>query len=501
MSQPKFIFEAEQPKSTMLYEQTTLEEAQQMEAKKTSLHEQLAGTNHLTVRQNRFESEGSFEVDVSGRKYKILNYSLFGLAFHTDQAFEVGAALDHITIYCGNQPVVSSGFKVKRCKKIDFGYEIGVESLHNSLPVETILRIKDFNALVSGLDEKNNYYQRLPDAFKTALLDLSVRLDHFEKYVKNFSEKEFINSHEYHSSKEALIEVVSKQIIIELYQTTEKLKNCLQSAQGDLFKVAFAYFREHIGRHLFQSPFTKRSYEKPRGYAGDYVMMSQIYANDAYAPTLFGSCMEKAVQSFGEPSAVRNRSRYLSRKLYQYIQQNGGRPLKFLSVASGPAEEVRLLIQQLTQQELDLCEFSLLDQDEGALQYAQKTILEHAMENHKKVNLKLINRGIKEILVAGLGEQKFDMIYSAGLFDYFTDIVATKASQLLGRHLTEKGLLIIGNFNIANTNWFGMLALFDWSLILRSHEDLSRLFKNSKNQVVIESEDKNINLFCCITNS
>lgn len=472
-----------------------------MEAKKTPQHELLAGTNHLTVRQNRFESEGSFEVDVSGKKYKILNYSLFGLAFHTDQAFEVGHELEQVTILCGEQPVVSSGFTVKRCKKIDFGYEIGVESKHNSLPVETILRIKDFNTLVSGLDEKANYYKKLPDSFKTALLDLSVRLDQFERYVKNFSEKEFINSHEYYNSKEALVEVVSRQLIIELYQTTEKLKACLQSANSDLYKIAFAYFREHIGRYLFQSPFTKRSYEKPRGYAGDYVMMSQIYANDAYAPTLFGSCMEKAVQSFGEPSAVRNRSVYLSRKIFQFVKNNSGRSLKFLSVASGPAEEVRQLVSQLTQEELNHCEFNLLDQDESALQYAQKTILEEAMQQNKKINLKLVNRGIKEILVAGLGEHQYDMIYSAGLFDYFTDIVATKASQLLGRHLAKRGLLIIGNFNIESTNWFGMLALFDWSLILRSHDDLNRLFKAAGQNIHIESEDKNINLFCCITNN
>lgn len=469
-----------------------------MEQKKLSQHENLLGTNNLVVRQNRFDSEGIFHAEFDGKKFKILNYSLFGLGILAEEKLVEGSTIDSVDIKCGNQVIASLSFSVKRVKKADFGFEVGLEVLNSTLPIETIMRIKDFNTVVLGLSEKQNYFNELPSEFKVLLLELSVRLETYEKYVKAFSEKEFDSSREFYESRESLIEVVSNQIRTDLLQTTEKLKASFGPADSQKFKAAFSFFRESIGRFLFQSPFTKRSYEKPRGYAGDFVMMTQIYANDAHSSTLFGSCMEKAVQSFGEPSAVRNRSGYLARKIQAKIKATSGK-LRFLSVASGPAEEVRQLVLQLSQADLDRCEFSLLDQDEGALQFAQKSVFECAIANNKRVNLKLMNKGIKEVLMAGLGEGQYDMIYSAGLFDYFTDPVASKACKVLFNHITADGSLLIGNFNTVTTNWFGMLALFDWSLILRSQEDLIRLFKIEKSHISIESEDNNINLFCCLS--
>lgn len=469
-----------------------------MGTKKLSHHENLLGTNNLVVRQNRFDSEGIFHAEYNGKKFKIQNYSLFGLGILSEEKFAENENLESVEIKSGDQHIVSLSFAVKRVKKADFGYEVGLEVVNGALPVETIMRIKDFNSVVSGLAEKENYYKDLPVAFKTALVELGTRLETYEKYVKSFSEKEFSSSREFHESRESLIEVVSNQIKIELNLALERMPKGFNQEKNENFKPAFAYFREHMGKYMFQSPFTKRSFEKPRGYSGDFVMMTQIYANDNFANNLFGSCMEKAVQCFGEPSAVRNRSVYLSKKIIRKIKSVDVKH-RFLSVASGPAEEVKLAISELTQAELDRCEFHLLDQDEGALQFAQKSILEFALSENKKVKLKLINQGIKEVLIQGLGTDKYDMIYSAGLFDYFTDVVATRACRVLSKHLGTNGELVIGNFNIETTNWFGMLAFFDWSLILRGEEDFKRLFKFEGSKILIESEENKINLFCCIT--
>lgn len=470
-----------------------------MEAKKTSHHENLLGTNSLVVRQNRFDSEGSLHAEINGKKHKVINYSLFGLGILADHEIAPGTLIDTVSVSLGSEEVAMLSFEVKRSKKSDFGYEIGLEAINNTVPVETIMRLKDFNSLVSNINEKTEHYKNLPAGFKITLTELSTKLENYEKYVKNFSEKEFSNSREYLEAKDSLISVVSKQVNHDLLAASEEMKNSFTIQDQGLYKIAFTYYREQIGKFLFQSPFTRRSFEKPRGYAGDFVMMSQIYANDGFATTLFGSCMERAVQCFGEPSAVRNRSSFLSEKIVKEVRSKTSK-LKFLSVACGPAEEVRIALTLLTQDELDRCEFNLLDQDEQALQYAQKIILEHALNLGKKIKVNLLNRGIKEILISGLDFHKFDMIYSSGLFDYFTDPVASKACKVLHRHLNETGKLIIGNFNIVTTNWFGMLALFDWSLILRSASDLERLFRIEGTKVQIESEKNNINLFCVIAN-
>lgn len=470
-----------------------------MEPKKSSQHESLTGSSSQIIRQNRIESEGEFFIIYKELKYKVSNYSLFGIGFSSEKEFKIGEYLENISLHYGEQTISENSFNVKRCKKGDFGFEIGLEIIDGTLPIETIMRLKDFNSLVSALDEKKHKYRVLPDQFKISILDLASRLEAFEKYVQEFTKKEFSKSRDYTEARESLIETVGSQIKNEINEITLKLKSELGEITDEKIKSSLSFFQNALGKYIYQSPFTKRSFEKPRGYAGDFEMMSQIYANDAFSNSLFGSCMEKAVQSFSEPAAVRNRSKYLAEKIIKTIKSTNG-TLKFLSVASGPAEEVKIILPDLSQADLDRCTFYLLDQDEGALQFAQKNIKEIALKNNKNINLQFMNRGIKEVISYGLNDEKFNLIYSAGLFDYFTDPIATKACKQLYNSLNDKSELIIGNFNIATTNWFGMLALFDWSLILRSEADLIRIFKFCEKNLNIERESNNINLFCSIKN-
>lgn len=466
--------------------------------KKSQHQENQNEFSSIVVRQSRFESEGLFYIRVGKEKTKLINYSLFGLGFISSIPFEIDKYLEDVKIEFAENVVSESSYVVKRCKKIDFGYEIGLEVVNNSVPVETIKRIKDFNTVVSALDEKQNKFKALPDAYKHVVINLATRLEQYQNYTEAFSQKEFAKSTDYLEAREALVEVVSNQIKAELYETTDKLKGFATEIPEKDLKCAFDYFREYLGKYLFQSSFTKRSFEKPRGYAGDFEMMNQIYANDGFAKTVFGNCMEKVVQSYGEPSAVRNRVEYLGNKIISKVKSSN-KNLIFLSVACGPAEELKRIISRIDQKDLDRVEFHLLDQDEGALQYAQKNAREAAITQGKKVNIRLINKSIKELLIEGL-KQNYDMIYSAGLFDYFADPVANKAGKKLFSLLAPEGDLIIGNFNIVTTNWFGMLALFDWSLILRGEDDLKRVFGFASDKMKIESENKNINLFCCIKN-
>ena len=469
-----------------------------MEASKLKQHENLTGTNSLVVRQNRIDAGGSMTAEFNGVKYNVVNFSLFGLAIVSPQEMAIDSILTDVKVLCAGHQVSVLSFVVKRSKPHPLGFEIGLEALNESLPVTSISRLKDFNTIVTTIDERLEHYSKLPAQFKLELSELASRFEQFEKYTKGFADIEFANNFEFEEAREAMIATVSMQIKKDLDRALQVLPSSFGPEHADFYKTAFSYFREKMGRYMFQSPFTKRSYEKPRGYAGDYIMMTQIYANDSHAPSLFGSCMERAIQQFGEPSAVRNRSTYLCKKIISTVNSVPGE-VKILSVACGPAEEIRRAVEELSQDQLDRCHFTLLDQDEGALQFAQKNILEFAFARNKKVKLKLMNRGIKEILVTGLGEVEFDLIYSAGLFDYFTDAVASRASKMFLNHVSMRGQLVIGNFNVATTNWFGMLAFFDWALILRGESDFMRLFNFGTHRMTIESEDNKINLFCCLT--
>jgi extracellular factor (EF) 3-hydroxypalmitic acid methyl ester biosynthesis protein len=168
--------------------------------------------------------------------------------------------------------------------------------------------------------------------------------------------------------------------------------------------------------------------------------------------------------------------------------------IKILGVASGPARE----IQKLYEDHPDIaarCEVHLLDQDVEALKFSQRDILEICRNKKIKPNIQFHNLAIKNIINEGLPVGDFDLIYSAGLFDYFTDPVAQFAAIKLHQGLKPGGKLVIGNFNTNNPAQFIMEAIGDWYLIYRDEKQLTQLFSKVTPKLSIEKEIENVNLF------
>jgi hypothetical protein len=170
-------------------------------------------------------------------------------------------------------------------------------------------------------------------------------------------------------------------------------------------------------------------------------------------------------------------------------------PVKILAVACGPAQELQDLFKEKQDIIPDGSEFHLLDQDESALKYSQKMLLSILSKNKVDAKVILHKKPIKDVISNGLPVSGFDLIYSAGLFDYLTDPVASIAAHSLYQSLAESGELIIGNFNVSIPNEFGMALIMDWQLIYRSEQDLLRLFRGTTEKILIEKEAEGINLF------
>jgi hypothetical protein len=457
-------------------------------------HELLAGTQELVVRQNRFDSEGQLHVEWQDKQFRIINYSLYGLAIASKDDFKNTEYLDEVKLFNNDILIGEYSFQVRRREQTESGFAVGLEVTNSTIPCESIQSFKHLNSIIVNLQEHEKRNKVLPPDFKVLIFDLCTNLSSYEEHCRSVEQGKYISRNEKDAAYDMIVNFLGRRIHSDIAFVTTNLVGALGEITENKTKRAFEFFREKLGPFIFQSPFTHRSFSKPRGYAGDFEMMNQIYRNDSFANSLFGACMENAVQRFAEPTAVRNRSLFLQNKIIALVEKEN-KQYNILSVASGPAEEVRLAIEKLDQEKLNMITFNMLDQDEEALKYAQKNIREKANELGKKININLINKGIKEILTYGLN-QHFDLIYSAGLFDYFTDPVASKACKSLSSHLNSKGTLIIGNFNAISTNWFGMLALFDWSLILRTEADLKRLFFLNGYETHVEAEEKQINLFC-----
>lgn len=463
-----------------------------MENKKN--HTSEITTHEMKIRQERYEvGLDNLKIRHDEATYQITNYSLFGIAFEAKHNFEISSTID-VELFFDDMKICEFSLDIKR-KHLDEKkqFEYGAELVGSIFPVDEVFQIFNSRKILNNVEERYSRYKNINFSVKNYVDDLYIWLDELEGQVKKFANHEYETANKKKIAEACVVDIIGKAIEVKLKHNNNNLAALIANSKFEENKIIFEYYRYRLGKFIFQSPFTMRSFSKPKGYAGDYEMMNIIYRSDNFASSLFGSCMEKAVSLHEEPLAVRNRVNFLSQKIMTSIV--GRKQIKILSVACGPSEEVKDLVGKLNQDELDKIELTLLDQDEDALRYAQNNIRQILLNTGKRLQFNLTKKNIKDIIIEGL-DSNYDLIYSAGLFDYFTDAVARRAARSLFASLNAGGTLLIGNFNTEAPNTFGMLALFDWYLILRSREDLLRIFSFDGSKCLIEAEPKNVNLFC-----
>ena len=142
-------------------------------------------------------------------------------------------------------------------------------------------------------------------------------------------------------------------------------------------------------------------------------------------------------------------------------------------------------------------EITLLDQDATALAHAHDRIHALAAEAGIEVTLRCLRTSIKTVIAEG-PDGSYDLIYSAGLFDYLGDRTVRRAGARLVAALAQGGSAVIGNFNVANPTRPFMELLLDWPLHHRTPTELLDLFGDLGSRVTVEQETTGINLFAVI---
>lgn len=223
-------------------------------------------------------------------------------------------------------------------------------------------------------------------------------------------------------------------------------------------------------------------YNKPLGYSGDYQIIEKIYKyhrnSDFIKWDEFFHCMPAAV-------AVINRKDLAVSLLKNLNAKVKHSQAKVLILGSGPASEVNEYFQSVTQNNLV---FDLVDFDQRAI--------EHAMSKNQKY-LEYLTFHNKNVLRYS-PDGSYDLIWSAGLFDYFQDSLFVRLLRRFSFYLKEDGEMIIGNFNVINPSKKIMEILGDWYLYHRSQQQLIGFAKEAgipPDKIEVFSEPLKINLF------
>jgi SAM-dependent methyltransferase len=226
------------------------------------------------------------------------------------------------------------------------------------------------------------------------------------------------------------------------------------------------------------------SFTKPFGYNGDFFIIEKIYQHYINPDEKYRK-WDAFFHTFPAAIAVVNRKTLAKNVLTQLNAQARGNEKNVMILGSGPVTEVYEYFQGIHANNL---RFDLLDLDKRSIAYAK---------NKHKENLHYLNFHNENVIRFNPGKT-YDLIWSAGLFDYFKDKHFVFMIKKYYEFVKEGGEMIIGNFNVNNPSRKIMEVLGDWFLYHRSEEDLIDFALRAgiaHNKIEIIKEPLGINLF------
>lgn len=262
-----------------------------------------------------------------------------------------------------------------------------------------------------------------------------------------------------------------KRIISEAYFFEEKVKSIF--IREEIRRL----LRTAIGEYIFKSQIIKRSYEKPRGYPGDYLIFEMLY-NGSLTNNGIGYYLDKWVLNYELTRGVIYRKNKIKRILKELINNN--RKLDILNIGCGSSREIRELILEKNINIGNNVTFTCLDQDTEALNFSKKEIekIDH------NINISFLKKDILNIILNREEKQlnKQDIVYSIGVADYFLKTTFENFIKYCYRLLRPKGKLIIPLCSSHNPKLYIPLRWFcEWDFYSHNANDIKNFIQDELN--------------------
>jgi SAM-dependent methyltransferase len=211
---------------------------------------------------------------------------------------------------------------------------------------------------------------------------------------------------------------------------------------------------------IHQAPFTRRAFEKPRGYPGDAVVLDWIYGFERLPIDAPSPLVELHRWEHQTPScvSVRNRKAILASTI-DAVAARRPRPIRVLAVACGHLREAA---ESAAFKSNGIAEFLALDHDAESLRVA--STMGPAVTP--------VHGSVRSIIANKIRFTDLDLVYAAGLYDYLGPAIARQLTRALFDMLRPGGTLLIANFNPGLRDIGYLEAYMDWQLVYRADLEL-----------------------------
>lgn len=391
--------------------------------------------------------------------------------------------------------ISEGGLSLSATHKIPLGLDVGV-----MLDLSPVYSSINFDARIvwSELREENKYHYGLQfstiegsniyilrEIFKKhkLLSEQFISLtQQLKKYVLDLKDKfdGFDSMHSDQAERNEFLKGHKEPIFNKLTDYFARIWEIVKDFDRVRYVIHKDYYQRELGYLLLDpAEVNRRIYQKPFGYAGDFVIMNYIY--DYYGDVAFLgiSTYEKLINNYtcNIPVSRSNvaRKNFLKEEIVRVIAEN--KSPKIISLGCGSARE---LVEILDEGKIDRpTVFKCLDLEQEALKCIEKSIENIPIYKKRLLFINYLHRDITSIIrdkkvkgnVVGC-----NLIYLSGVYDYLSDKMAERILKELYSLLENNGKLIICNISFENSTCRAYYELLgEWCMVHRTKEEMLSL--------------------------
>ena len=252
--------------------------------------------------------------------------------------------------------------------------------------------------------------------------------------------------------------------ILELYAVLHLRR---RQASAEQWSQCIELVRQHpIQTVIHEDAFTRRAFEKPRGYAGDAPLLDHMYATEHFWPrpemSWIGQRIYRWTTLCSACEGVKSRRQVIAETIDATAQRH--KDAQVMSLAAGHFREAELSTSIIRHK---LGRVVAIDSDPQSLQLIDK--------DYGRYGISTIHATARELISGKMDLGEFDLVYTSGLCDYLGDSMCQRLALNLFRKLRPGGKLLLTNF-LDNVEAVGyMEAFMDWNLIYRNRVQMMEM--------------------------
>lgn len=244
-----------------------------------------------------------------------------------------------------------------------------------------------------------------------------------------------------------------------------RLHELRQQATAAVWQKLIPLAQQHpVAEYLMEDPFTRWSFEKPRGYSGDASLLDIYYKHRSADEIVASSSpLGREIYAYTSEAASSAAGRERRDILARTVDETANRVenAQVLAIACGHLREAELS-EALSKGKLK--RWIGLDQDPMSVAVVNGGLAGTAVD--------AVEGSVRGILRRAYTLGTFDLVYASGLYDYLPRAIGIRLLQRGMELVKPGGEFLFANFSDEITTDGYMETFMDWPLILRSADDM-----------------------------